>query len=55
MGTDICRNIYYFLKTGSHYVALVDLELTMEITLDLNSQRSNCFSLQSARVKGASP
>jgi hypothetical protein len=40
------------VETGSLYIALTVLELTKQARLALNSQRSNCFCLQSAGIKG---
>ena len=40
-----------FLETESHYVALADLELTMEIRLASNSQRSTCHCLSCAGIQ----
>ena len=39
------------LQTESHYVALADLELTMEIRLASNSQRSTCLCLSCAGIQ----
>lgn len=40
------------VETGSHYVALVNLELTVWIRLASNSQMSYFFSLPSTGIKG---
>ena len=42
---------FCFLETESHYVALADLELTMEIRLASNSQRSTCLCLSCAGIQ----
>ena len=42
---------FCFLETESHYVALADLELTMEIRLASNSQRSICLCLSCAGIQ----
>ena len=39
------------VETGSYYVALVDLELTVYNRLALNSQRPACFCLLNAGIK----
>lgn len=41
-----------FFKAWSLHVSLTVLELAMETRLALNSKRYNCFSLQSAGIKG---
>ena len=41
-----------FFETGSHYVALVVLELTTQTSLASNSQRSTCLCLLSTEIKG---
>jgi hypothetical protein len=43
--------IVVVVETGSYYVALVDLELTVYNRLALNSQRPACFCLLNARIK----
>ena len=42
---------FCFLETESHYVALADLELTMEIRLASNSQRSTCLCFSFAGIQ----
>lgn len=44
--------IVVVVETGSYYVALVDLELTVYNRLALNSQRPACLCLLSAGIKG---
>ena len=45
--------ISLFFETGSHYVALATLEITMQTPQALNSQRSSGLSLSpSAEIKG---
>lgn len=43
--------LIFVLETGSYYLALDDLELTMYNRLASNSSRSDCFCLQSAESK----
>ena len=41
----------YFFETGSHCVSLAGPELTMQIKLASNTQRSVCLCLSRARIK----
>lgn len=38
--------MFLFLKTGSHYVALTELELTMQPVLAQSSQTATCLCFQ---------
>ena len=49
--TDMIMRIC-FLQTWPHYTLPSTLKLTMQFRLILNSQRSPCFCLPSARIKG---
>lgn len=49
-----CIFLLLFFKAGVLCVFLVALELTLNIRLALNSERSTCLCLPSAVVKGIS-
>lgn len=44
--------LFYFFETGSYYVALASLELTIQTRMALNEQRSTCLCLPNADVTG---
>lgn len=46
------EGLFVLFETGSFYLALAYLEVTMQTKLASNSQRSPCLCVQNAKIKG---